>query len=152
MWGAFRTDMLRNPLSAEIKWNTTVTIEVRMLAWSLGLGLVYIFTAAVLGTAQRGLEWNVSNRDGEAKPLTGIAARAARANSNFLETFSLFVTAVLAAAVTHRATAHTALGAQCYFWARTIYLPVYLIGIPYLRTLIFAVSVWGLLQFLEVVW
>ena len=44
---------------------------------------------------------------------------------------------------------HTAQGAGIYFWARVAYLPIYIIGIPYLRTLVYAVSLWGLLQVLE---
>ena len=36
-----------------------------------------------------------------------------------------------------------------YFWARLVYLPIYLAGIPYLRTAVWAVSLWGMLQVLE---
>jgi uncharacterized MAPEG superfamily protein len=39
-----------------------------------------------------------------------------------------------------------ALGAELYFWARVIYLPVYIVGIPYLRTLVWFVSVVGLVM------
>jgi len=49
----------------------------------------------------------------------------------------------------NRNTPHTALGAQLYFWARVAYLPIYLAGIPYLRTAVWAVSLWGMLQVLE---
>jgi uncharacterized MAPEG superfamily protein len=28
-------------------------------------------------------------------------------------------------------------------------LPIYIVGIPYLRTLVYGVSIWGLLQLLE---
>ena len=126
-----------------------MTIELKLLAWSVVLGLVYVFVAAGLATQQRGLQWNAGNRDGECKPLTGIAARATRANHNFLETFVFFAAAVLAVTLVNRNTAHTALGSELYFWARVAYLPIYLIGIPYLRTLVWAVSLWGLLQLLE---
>jgi uncharacterized MAPEG superfamily protein len=30
-----------------------------------------------------------------------------------------------------------------------LYLPIYLIGIPYLRTVVWAISLWGILQLLE---
>lgn len=126
-----------------------MTIELQMLSWSIGLGLVYIFVAAGLATAQRGLKWNASNRDADAEPLTGIAARAGRASRNFLETFALFATAVLAVALLDRHSEHTALAAQLYFWARVAYLPVYVIGIPYLRTAIWIVSLWGILQLMQ---
>jgi uncharacterized MAPEG superfamily protein len=126
-----------------------MTIELKILGWSVFLGLAYVFVAAGLATQQRGLKWNASNRDGEQKPLTGVAARAARANANFLETFGFFAAAVLAVVLARQNTAHTALGAQLYFWARVIYLPVYLIGIPYVRTAVWAISLWGILQVLE---
>lgn len=126
-----------------------MTTELKMLGWSVFLGLAYVFVAAGLGTWQRGLKWNASNRDGEPQPLTGIAARAARANGNFLETFGFFAAAVLAVAIAGRTSAHTALGAEIYFWARLAYLPIYVAGIPYLRTAVWALSLWGMLQVVE---
>ena len=126
-----------------------MTIELTMLAWSVVLGLAYVLLAAALATLQRGLQWNAGNRDGEVKPLSGVAARAERASRNFLETFPFFAAAVLAVALTHRTSGHTALGAQVYFWARVAYWPVYAAGIPYLRTLIWIAAFWGFLQVLE---
>jgi uncharacterized MAPEG superfamily protein len=125
-----------------------MSVELKMLGWSVCLGLVYVGVAATLGTQQRGLKWNTGNRDGETKPLTGMAARAERASGNFLETFPFFAAAVLALAAQGLHSAHTAMGAELYFWARLVYLPLYLIGIPYLRTLVWAVSIWGLLTLL----
>lgn len=123
-------------------------IELKMLAWSVALGLVHVVLGAALTTRQRGLKWNVGARDAVLPPLTGAAARTDRALRNFLETFPFFAAAVLAVVVLERGDASTALGAQCYFWARLAYVPVYAAGIPYLRTLIWAVSLWGLLQVL----
>jgi uncharacterized MAPEG superfamily protein len=40
------------------------------------------------------------------------------------------------------------LGSELYFGARLAYLAVYLIGIPYLRTVVWAVSIWGLVMLL----
>ena len=125
-----------------------MTIEIQMLAWSVALGLVHVLLAAALMTRQRGMQWNASARDGEAKPLTGVAARVERASKNFLETFPFFAAVVLAVAVSGRMNADTALGAQVYFWARLAYLPIYAAGIPYLRSLAWTVSLWGLLQLL----
>ena len=123
-------------------------VELQMLAWTIVLGIVQLMLAATLGTQQRGLGWNASARDGEPKPLTGVAARTDRAFRNFLETFGFFAAAVLAIVATQHANAQTALGAQLYFWARVAYVPVYAAGIPYLRTLIWAVSLAGLLMVL----
>lgn len=126
-----------------------MAVELKMLAWSIVLGLGYVFIAAGLATQQRGLKWNASNRDGEPKQLTGAAARAGRASQNFLETFVFFAAAVLAVVYAKQNTSHTALGAQIYFWARLAYLPIYILGVPYLRTLVWVIAVWGLLQVLE---
>jgi uncharacterized MAPEG superfamily protein len=39
----------------------------------------------------------------------------------------------------------TLLGAQIFFWARVVYAAVYLAGIPWVRTAVWAVSVIGML-------
>ncbi|MBP3975017.1 MAPEG family protein [Pseudoxanthomonas spadix] len=120
--------------------------ELKMLAWSILLGLVYVLVAGALVTAKRGIKWNAGNRDTPAEPLTGPPARAQRASANFMETFPFFAAAVLAVIALERQSPQTALAAQLYFWARLAYLPVYVIGIPYLRTLVWLVSLWGILQ------
>lgn len=123
--------------------------EIKILAWSIVLGLVYVLGATALSTAARGLNWNVGNRDAEAPRLTGAAGRAHRAARNFLETFPLFAAAVLAVVLVKANDSHTALGSQLYLWGRLAYLPIYVIGIPYLRTLAWAVGFAGLLLVLS---
>lgn len=125
-----------------------MSTELCMLTWSVVLGLVQIALAATGSVAQRGLGWAAGARDGEARLLTGVAARLDRARGNFLETFPLFAVTVLAAFALHRHTGMTVLGAQLYFWARLAYLPAYVAGIPYLRTLIWAVSLIGIVMIL----
>lgn len=123
-----------------------MSIEIKMLAWCIALGLVHVLLGATLTTRQRGLAWNMSARDAVLPPLTGVAARVDRALRNFLETFPFFAAAVLAVVASGRGDAGTALAAQAYFWARLVYVPLYAAGIPYLRTLVWAVSLWGILQ------
>ncbi len=121
-----------------------MTTELCMLVWSVVLGLVQIAITAAGSVAQRGLGWATGPRDGQAKPLTGVVARLDRARGNFLETFPLFFAAVIAAYVLQRHDGMTVLGAELYFWARLIYVPIYAAGIPYLRTLVWAVSLVGI--------
>jgi uncharacterized MAPEG superfamily protein len=109
-------------------------MELQMLTWSIVLGLVQLVIAATLATQQRGLAWNAGPRDGTPLPLTGVAARMDRA---MLAVFAL-----------QRTDAHTALGAQLYFWGRVVYVPLYGAGIPYARTIAWAVSLVGLLYVL----
>lgn len=126
----------------------TTAVELRFLAWSVVLGLVQVLITAQLGSQQRGLMWNTGPRDGTPVPLTGYAARADRALKNFLETFPLFAAVVLGVLATGRASAATALGVQIYFWARLAYFPAYLAGVPFLRSLVWVVSLWGLIKVL----
>jgi len=125
-----------------------MSVELKMLGWSVVLGLVYVMVAATLMTQQRGLKWNAGARDGEPKPITGVAARAARASSNFLETFPFFAALVLAVVVAQKNTSYTEHGTELYFWARVAYLPIYMLGIPYLRTLVWALSLIGMFHLL----
>lgn len=127
----------------------SLPIELRMLAWSVVLGLVQLFAAAALMTRQRGMQWNAGARDGVPTPLTGVAGRLERAQRNFLETFPLFAAAALAVVLSGRSDAMTALGAQLYFWARVAYVPIYAAGIPYVRSLVWTVSMAGLLLVLR---
>jgi uncharacterized MAPEG superfamily protein len=122
-------------------------MELKMLIWSIVLGLLHIGLTATLSTQQRGLAWNTGARD-STTPLTGVAARVDRALQNFKETFPLFAAAILALLFTQHANAETAMGAQLYFWARVAYIPVYAAGISYLRTLIWAVSIAGIVMML----
>lgn len=126
-------------------------IELEMLGWSVCLGIFHVAIAAALATQQRGLKWNAGNRDGAPKALSGAAARAERATHNFLETFPFFIASVFALTVLKLTSAHTALGSELYFWARLLYVFVYIIGIPYFRAVVWAVSILGLLL-LVVAW
>lgn len=125
-----------------------MSIELRMLAWAVVLGLVQLLLAAVTMTAQRGSKWNASARDGTPPPLQGIAGRMERAFHNFLETFAFFAAAVLAVALTQRLDGHTALGAQLYFWSRVVYIPLYAAGIPYVRSAVWTLSMVGIVMVL----
>ncbi|MCX7513026.1 MAPEG family protein [Frateuria hangzhouensis] len=122
--------------------------ELQMLVWSVILGLAQILAAAVAGMGQRGSAWAASSRDEPAAPLIGVAGRLDRARANFLETFAFFAALVLTVVALGRQDATSALGAQLYFWGRLVYVPVYAAGVPYLRTLVWAVSITGLVLLL----
>ena len=79
-------------------------------------------------------------------------ARVERAFKNFLETFVVFLGAVLLANALNKHTASTALGAQIFFWSRLGYLPVYALGIPYLRTLLWVASLVGIGMVMRGIW
>jgi uncharacterized MAPEG superfamily protein len=74
-----------------------------------------------------------------------VAARLDRALGNFLQTFPLFAAALLAcAAVGKLGSANTIYGAAAYVVARALYVPLYALGVPWLRTLVWTVSIVGI--------
>ena len=80
--------------------------------------------------------------------MGSIAGRMERAAGNFLETFPLFAAAVL---VAHAAGQHdwmTMWGAQLYFWGRVAYLPLYVFGVAFVRTLAWTVATLGIVLIL----
>ncbi len=125
--------------------------DLTLLVWAAALTLVQAIIAAFGAMLQVGLPTLAGNR-GHVPPIEGWAGRAQRAHRNMLENMVLFTALVLAAQVAGKANAITALGAALFFWARVVYVPVYLIGIPHLRTLVWLVSVVGLVMiFLQLV-
>jgi uncharacterized MAPEG superfamily protein len=123
-------------------------IEIRLLCWALVLGLVQLVIATTLATKDQGLAYNLSPRDAMAPPVSTVAARLLRAFHNFKETFVFFAVAVLILTMLGKTGTTSALGAQLYFWARVAYVPVYAAGIRGLRTVIWTVSVVGIVMVL----
>ncbi len=124
-----------------------MTTELALLAWSVVLGLVHAVATGQFTTIQHGLSYGLSPRD-EKKPLTGVGARVERAFSNYMQTFPFFVAAVLVAHVAGRHSWLTVTGAQLYFWARLVYVPLYAAGIPVARTVAFGVALLGIVLIL----
>lgn len=123
--------------------------ELQILAWACVLGIAQLLLAAHFSTKQRGINWNISARDGKAPELTGVAARFDRAFKNFLETFVFFVAAVLVVEARRKNSDISLYGSAIYLIARTIYVFIYAAGIKFLRTLIWFVSLIGLFMVLS---
>ena len=118
--------------------------ELIWLLWAVALTFAQMLIAVSGATLQVGLPKLAGNRDG-LTPCTGWAGRAQRAHHNMLENLALFTALVLVAVLANKTNATTLLGAQIFVWARVAYALVYLAGIPWLRTLVWLVSVIGLL-------
>jgi len=122
-----------------------VSVELRMLTFSVVLGILQIIAASHAASLQRGYRWTASPRDDEkAEPLRGVAGRLDRALRNFLETFPLFAAVVLIAHLTDTHDALTEWGARLYFWARVAYVPLYAAGVPLVRSLVWNVATTGI--------
>ena len=123
--------------------------DLRALLFYLLLSVILCFVqmliAATGANKQVGLPTLAGNREGLPE-MTGWAGRARRAHLNMIESLVLFAPLVLITAISGKANATTAMGALIFFWARLAYAVIYLIGIPWLRTLAWAVSVIGMVM------
>jgi uncharacterized MAPEG superfamily protein len=126
--------------------------ELRMLYCAIALGLLQMIASVGANVAGRGLLYGVGPRDAPPKPLGVTASRLERAYRNFLETFPFFAAAVLIGHALDRTTATSALGAQLYLWARVLYVPAYVIAIPFTRTFCWTLSVAGIVLVMAPVW
>ena len=120
-----------------------MSLELKLLVWSVALAFAQCLVAVVGALLQVGLPTLAGNRE-NMPAITGWAGRAERAHRNMLQSLVLFTALVLAAQVTNKLDATTALGAQLFFWGRLAYAAVYLIGLPWIRTLVWLVAVVGL--------
>jgi len=114
-----------------------------LLVWATLLTVVQAVVAVHGALMQVGLTKLAGNREGLPE-IRGWGGRAARAHRNMIENLVLFAALVLAAVAAGKTNDMTLMGAQIFFWARLAYALVYIAGIAWLRTGVWAVSVVGL--------
>ncbi|MEO0328990.1 MAG: MAPEG family protein [Pseudomonadota bacterium] len=121
-----------------------MSIELQYLVFAVFLLIIQMVLQAFAGLFANGFMGLVGSRDDEV--LTqGVGGRFERAYYNMLETFPIFVALVLCVQVTESWSTTSAMAVQLYFWGRVVYIPAYIIGIPFLRTIVWAVSMAGIL-------
>ncbi|MBL6696243.1 MAG: MAPEG family protein [Luminiphilus sp.] len=109
---------------------------------------LWTLITVVVGAAIRNQEWTkegreigLGNRDNlkEASPMGGRAERAAK---NSIEAAVFFLPLALVANAAGL-DAEVMQGAQIAFWARIAYVPIYIAGIKYIRSLVWILGVVG---------
>ncbi len=123
-----------------------MTFELTMLAWTLVLAFVQILLFDVARTNQYGLKWNMGPRDEDMPPLSPMANRLGRAQANLYETLPLFIAAVLIAHAAGIQNDLTHWGTVLYLAGRVVYVPLYAFGVRNVRSLVWIVSLIGLLM------
>jgi uncharacterized MAPEG superfamily protein len=120
-------------------------VEFELLGVAVLLGFLQLAWAAIAARRQQGLKWARGPRD-EDRPITGVAARLDRAFRNYMETFPLFAVAVIANLTRETSNVLTLWGCVLFVAARVVYVPLYAAGVPGLRSLVWFVSIIGLLM------
>jgi len=117
-----------------------IVAELAVINWAL---IVVASLIKARAWTPKGLMAAMGNREKDT-PCDGFPARTERAARNMLENMVLFTALALVASVGGVADPHVELGARIFYWARLVYIPVYMIGIPVARTGIWAISCVGM--------
>ncbi len=121
-----------------------MTTALTLVVWSLILAFVQIILFDVVRTGQYGLKWNTGPRDEAVPEISPMGGRLKRAQDNLFETLPLFIAAVLVAHISGRETDMVTLGAEIWFVARVVYVPLYAFGVRQIRSLVWLGSIAGL--------
>lgn len=115
-----------------------------LLASLLLYWLMLIFASSIYSKlwTWSGLLLAVGSRD-QMPDRTRFMARADRAAKNMAENMIIFTAVALTAVVTGAPKEQALVGGQIFFFARLAYWPLYLAGVPWLRTLSWAVALVG---------
>jgi uncharacterized MAPEG superfamily protein len=122
--------------------------ELTCLELSVVLWLVHVLVQAGFGNAQMPSGYLATSRDKPAEARGVLYGRSCRALANYLENFTPFVAVALALIATQRTGGAGAIGATIWILARIVYLPIYVLGIIYVRTLVWVISIVGLVMML----
>ena len=115
-----------------------------LIVASVALLFVHIGAQAIAATSELGSAWNVGPRDESVRPQGVIAGRAERALRNYLETYPAFAVLAVALVASGRVDGFGFVGGVIWLVARVVYIPLYLAGIPYWRSLVWLAAVIGL--------
>ena len=120
-----------------------LSTEITVLGWSAVLLLLQVMAQAA-AASDLGPTYLLSPRDEKRVSRSVVAGRLGRALKNLLETYPAFIALVLALVVTGKTGGLAATGAWLWLGARVVYVLIYAAGIPVLRTLVWLVSIIGL--------
>ena len=116
-----------------------MTPELTKLTWVLALNALIWIPYILNQIMVQGLV-NAVGYPENPKPLAPWAERAKKAHYNAVENLVVFAAAVLALNAVGVSNDTTILACTVYFWARLVHYVVYTAGIPWLRTLSYAVG------------
>ena len=117
-----------------------MSADLRYLAFTAILTASLWIPYVVSQVLTNGFPTAENYRDPTPRPLPPWGKRADRTYLNAVETFAPFAALVIVVHLAGKANAMTAFWAMAYFWLRIAHAVIYLLGIPYLRTVVFTLG------------
>ena len=119
-------------------------IELQSVVWTTVILAALIGFQGGLVPVYQGLAWGLGNRD-EVREKTDLQLRTARTVANHIEGMMVFVPLALIVAMSDLSSTVTIWGTGLYLLGRALFAPLYLIGVPYLRSVVWGISLVGIL-------
>ena len=117
-----------------------MTTDLRYLAFTAMLTAALWIPYIVCQVLTNGFLAPPNYVDPEQRPVPLWGKRAHRAYLNAVESFAPFAALVIVAQLSGKADAMTAFWAMAFFWLRLAHAIVYMVAIPYVRTLLFVLG------------
>ena len=116
-----------------------MTTDLQMLAWVAAI-IALMWLPYIIARIQTSGLMPTLTYVADDEPLPGWAARAKKAHYNAIENLAPFAAVVLVAHLAQAANGTTAVWAVIYFWARVVHYVGYTAGVPFVRTICFAIG------------
>jgi uncharacterized MAPEG superfamily protein len=118
-----------------------MTTELAMAVAIIVLGLVQLVLAALEFRRVHGVHYaNTAMDKAPAKPDSALLGRLSRAQRNLMETAPFFIGLCIIIAMAGLSSPVTQSAAVIFVAARIVYFPLYALGVPYLRGMVWLVS------------
>ena len=111
-----------------------------LLALAVWTELLTLPPVVARASVPGGVRWIFYNRDTVLEGVAPWGGRAVRAHANMADNLAIYAAVISLAYATGAANATTALAGTVLLTARFFHAAVYIAGIPYLRTAVFAVA------------
>lgn len=121
-----------------------MAFELQMVVATSVILLVLLVIQGTLVPLNQGFAWGLGSRDAP-KDKTALQNRFTRTVANHIEGMLLFVPLALVVVLAELSSGLTVLGAGLYIAGRLAFAPLYLMGVPYLRSLAWGVALTGIL-------
>lgn len=116
-----------------------MTVELLALALAVLLAAIHVCVLSLVANLTMPTRWLVGPRD-EPREMPRMVGRLSRAYENHLASLVLFTAAVIVVEGSGRGSDLTATAALVYLGARVLYGPAYASGVPWVRSLVWAVG------------
>jgi uncharacterized MAPEG superfamily protein len=117
-----------------------MSTDLRYLSYTAMLTAALWIPYIICQVTTNGFLSRENYRDPAPRPVPLWGKRADRTYLNAVESFAPFAALVLVAHLTGRANSITAFWTMSFFWLRVVHAIVYLLAVPYIRTLVFTLG------------